>query len=130
MQYWRGKAWTNIRPGTFSVWNWNKGQYDYYKAPPNAIPGYGDEVKSPPPQVLSGLVGEDPDTSSRLLPKRSKLVGSGQVALGEIVSLSGSNGLSPSWTSVALVVLGPIAILWLLAKLSEIQEEKVLKELE
>jgi hypothetical protein len=124
MQYGKGKAWTNIKPGMFSVWNWKNGSYDYYEAPPSAADGYGDLVKPPPAQSLSGLVGEDPDYSGKILPAHSKLVGSGDLALGEIASMSGNGQLQLSVSTALLIVLGPVAFVWLLAKASELLENR------
>jgi hypothetical protein len=116
----QSKAWTNIRPGMFSVWNWDNGQYDYYKAPLGATPRYGDVVKPPPIQALSGGVGEDPDTSGRVLPYGSKLVGSGDAALGEIVSASSNFGSIPQWVIVPLVIAAPIVLLLTITKIKDL----------
>lgn len=124
----RGTAWTNVRPGfhsgtfatngVYSVWSWDKGMYDYYQADASNRPGYGSEVKPPiTPNALSGMLGEDPDRSGHSMPRSAKYVGSGSVAMGEIVSVAQPAAGLGAWTKVALALAIPTAILWLTTRM-------------
>jgi len=106
--------------GLYSAWNWDKGQYDYYESPEKQRPSYGDEIKPPPTQnALGSALGEDPDRSSHGMPRRAKYVGSGPVALGEIVSVTSVNGSVSPWIGVALALAIPTGLLWFTVKLGD-----------
>lgn len=118
----KGLAPTN---GLYSAWNWNKGQYDYYESPENQRPSYGDEIKPPPTQnALGSALGEDPDRSSHGMPRRAKHVGSGPVALGEIVSVASSDSSVSPWVGVALALAIPTGILWLTVRLGDFMGDR------
>lgn len=100
--------------GVYSVWNWDKGLYDYYQTDERNRPGYGSEVKIPvTPSAMSGVLGEDPDRSGHTMPVGAKHVGSGLMAMGEIVSsVQMVSGWSP-WIKVALAFAIPtMLLLW------------------
>jgi hypothetical protein len=105
--------------GIYSVWNWDKGLYDYYQADEHSRPGYGAEVKIPiTPNAMSGVLGEDPDLSGHTMPRAAKYAGSGVVAMGEVVSsVQMAAGWSP-WIKVALAFAIPSFLLWLTTRLS------------
>ena len=127
-QAWRGKAWTNVRPGMFSVWNWKNGEYDYYQGPPDAVAGYGDEVVHPPARAVSNPLGEDPDISAHELPRGSKRVGSGAIAVGEIAMEPGQTGGVGIWAAAALAFAIPTALLLLTTHLGSfkgLEEEEL-----
>ncbi len=125
------KSWDQVRPGVlqglaptnglYSAWNWEKGLYDYYEAPEKDRPSYGAEIQPPPAQnALGSALGEDPDRSSHGMPHSAKYVGTGSVALGEIVAVvQSANGIAP-WVGVALALAVPTAILWFTVKLGDI----------
>lgn len=107
----RGIAPTN---GLYSAWNWKKGLYDYFEVPEGSRPSYGDEVTPPPKQnALGSALGEDPDRSSHKMPFRAKYVGSGPVAMGEIVSVVEPSHSRSPWVGVALALVIPTALLWI-----------------
>ena len=110
-QAWSGKAWTNVRPGIFSVWNWDRGEYDYFQGPPESIAGYGDEVVHPSARAVSNPLGEDPDISSHELPRGSKRIGSGGTAVGEIAMEPGRTAGVGVWGAVVLAIAIPAALL-------------------
>lgn len=105
--------------GIYSVWNWDKGLYDYYQTDEKAKPGYGSEVSVPvTPGAMSGALGEDPDLSGHTMPTNSRYAGSGAMALGEVVSaVQTASGWGP-WIKVALAFVIPSALLWITTKLS------------
>jgi hypothetical protein len=105
------KSWTNVRPGMFSVWNWKRGEYDYYQGPPESVAGYGDEVIHPPARAVSNPLGEDPDISAHELPRGAKRVGSGAVAVGEVAMEPGQTGGVGLWAAAALALAIPTALL-------------------
>jgi hypothetical protein len=107
----KGKAWTNVRPGTYSVWNWKRGEYDYYQGPPESIAGYGDEVVHPPARAVSNPIGEDPDFSSHVLPRGSKRIGGGPAAVGEVAMEPGVTAGVGVWGAIALAIVIPTALL-------------------
>jgi len=125
----RGTAWTNVRPGfnmgtfatngVYSVWSWDKGMYDYYQANAANRPGYGSEVKPPITMnaLSGGMLGEDPDRSGHAMPTNAKYIGSGSLAMGEVVSAVQSAAGFGSWIKVALALTIPSAVLWLTTKL-------------
>lgn len=103
--------------GVYSVWSWNKGLYDYYQADSKSRPGYGSEVRPPmTSNSLSGVLGEDPDRSGHPMPVNVKYVGSGSLAMGEVVSAVQPAGRSP-WIAVILALTIPTALLWLATKI-------------
>lgn len=124
------KTWDTVRPGMveglastngiYSAWNWSNGQYDYFEGPASQRPSYGDEIKPPPAQNAFGsALGEDPDRSSRSMPRTARYVGSGPVALGEIVAVvESADGVSP-WMGVVLALVIPSALLWATVKLGD-----------
>lgn len=105
--------------GLYSVWNWDKGLYDYYQADERTRPGYGAEVKIPvTPNAMSGVLGEDPDLSGHTMPRAAKYAGSGIAAMGEVVSsVQTASGWSP-WVKVVLAFAIPSALLWFTTRLS------------
>jgi hypothetical protein len=104
----------------FSVWNWKTGKYDYYQAPAQTALGYGDEVKPPVKNGMSGWLGDDPDMAGHILPPGSKAVGSGDVAMGEIAAIEEERvGMSP-WIAAGLAVTIPTVILWLTINLGKL----------
>lgn len=110
--------------GLYSVWNWNKGLYDYYESPEQQRPSYGAEVKPPPVQnSLGGELGEDPDRSSNGIPPRAKRVGQGPVALGEIASVVPSSESISPWVGVVLALAIPTALLWFTVSLRKFTGE-------
>lgn len=103
--------------GVYSVWSWDKGLYDYYQADAANRPGYGSEVK--PPMVsnsLSGVLGEDPDRSGHKMPVNAKYVGSGALAMGEVVAVTPQVSRNP-WIAVILALAIPTALLWFTTKI-------------
>jgi len=114
----RGLAPTN---GLYSAWNWDKGQYDYFEAPAGNRPSYGSEIPPPPSQgALGSALGEDPDNSSHRMPMRAKYVGSGHLAMGEVVAVvEGVESASP-WVGVVLALVIPSALLWLTVRLGDV----------
>lgn len=124
----RGTAWTNVKPGfnsgtfatngVYSVWRWDKGMYDYYQADQKNRPGYGSEVKHPiTANALSGVLGEDPDRSGHEMPVNAKPIGSGSLAMGEVVSTVQTAAGMSAWVAVVLALTIPSALLWLTTKL-------------
>lgn len=118
---------TNLRPGfnsgisatngVYSVWSWNKGLYDYYQADSKNRPGYGSEVKPPiTSNSLSGVLGEDPDQSGHRMPSSAKHIGSGSLAMGEVVAIAPPAARNP-WIAVVLAMAIPTALLWLTTKI-------------
>jgi hypothetical protein len=124
-QYARGKAWTNVRPGSLgahnivSAWNWSTGQYDYYQIPKPLAPSYGDEVKPPQPGVSLAGLGEDPDQSARPIPFGARKVGSGSRALGDIASPQSTSVGPAAWVGVAIAIAVPVAILFVTVNLRD-----------
>ncbi|MHC4119750.1 MAG: hypothetical protein ACYSWO_19810 [Planctomycetota bacterium] len=111
--------------GLYSAWNWETGLYDYYESSDGQRPSYGDEVKLPPTHnSLGSSLGEDPDRSSHGIPTRAKFVGSGPVALGEIVSVVPSAESISPWIGVALALAIPTALLWLTTHLGDVVGER------
>ncbi len=100
--------------GVYSVWNWDKGLYDYYQTDERNRPGYGAEIKVPiTPNAMSGVLGEDPDRSGHTMPSGARYAGSGSMAMGEVVSaVQMETGLGP-WLKVALAFVIPSALLWI-----------------
>jgi hypothetical protein len=103
------KAWTNLRPGLYSAWNWSTGQYDYYQAR-RPTRGYGERIE-PPPAQLGGILGEDPDVSGHVLPFGARRVGSGSQAMGEIVSLPRTPVGFAALAGATMAVAAPIFLL-------------------
>jgi len=103
------KAWSNFKPGMYSVWNWSTGLYDYYQAPMRRK--YGDKIE-PPPAQLSGVLGEDPDVSGHILPLGARRVGSGSQAMGEIASMPKTPVGIAALAGAVIAVTAPIALLW------------------
>lgn len=124
-QYDRGKAWTNVRPGSLgahnvvSAWNWGTGKYDYYKIPKPLAPSYGDEVKPPQPGVSLAGLGEDPDQSARPIPFGARKIGSGSRALGDIVSPESVSAGPSAWVGVAVAIVVPVVLLFVTANLRD-----------
>jgi len=106
--------------GMYSIWNWNKGLYDYYQVPEGKRPSYGLEVNPPPPAPmgLGSVIGEDPDVSGHVLPSSAKLVGGGALAMGEVVSARQEpmTRINP-WLGVVLAIAVPTALLYVTANL-------------
>lgn len=102
--------------GMYSIWNWTHGLYDYYQSPESTRPKYGQEVP-PPPRNFSGGLGEDPDYSGHSLPRNTKFVGRGALAMGEVVSSVEPSISRNPWIKVALAIGIPTAILWLTTKI-------------
>ena len=110
--------------GLYSVWNWDKGLYDYYESPEQQRPSYGAEVKRPPVQnSLGSTLGEDPDRSSNGIPPRAKRVGQGSVALGEIASVVPSSESISPWVGVVLSRAIPTALLWITVSIRKLTGE-------
>jgi len=110
--------------GLYSVWNWNKGLYDYYESPAQQRPSYASEIKPPPHGALGSALGEDPDKSSQGIPSRAKYVGAGPVALGEIASVVPPvESISP-WIGVVLALTIPTALLWITVSLGRVAGEQ------
>jgi hypothetical protein len=113
--------------GMYSVWDWSKGQYDYFQLPKEYRPKYGEEVRPPPfSPALGSALGEDPDHSGHILPRKAKYVGSGSLAMGEIVSVSETATPINPWLCVALAIAIPTGLLWLTTKLTGRREDEVL----
>jgi hypothetical protein len=89
--------------GRYSVWNWRKGQYDYYRV--NRPLDYRARVGYPAPKSLKG-VGEVPEQAVDPLPADASFVGSGEQAIG-IIS-------APQQRSAVLFIAAALAGLWLL----------------
>ncbi len=104
--------------GVYSVWNWDKGLYDYYQTDEKNKPGYGSEIRIPvTPGAMSGLLGEDPDLSGHTMPVNARYAGSGAMALGEVVSaVQMVSGWGP-WVKVALAFAIPSALLLITTRL-------------
>lgn len=103
--------------GIYSVWDWSNGRYNYYQAPTHSKPRYGDEVQPPKPNYsLGSALGEEPDHSGNALPRGTKFLGSGQRAIGEIVS-SVESDLKNPWFAVFLAIAVPTAVLWLTTRI-------------
>lgn len=106
--------------GLYSVWNWNKGLYDYYESPEQKRPTYGSEIKPPPMHgALGSALGENPDTSSQGIPRSAKYVGNGPVALGEMASIVPPTEAISPWIGVFLALTIPTALLWLTVSLGD-----------
>jgi hypothetical protein len=84
---------------TYSVWNWEKGRYDYYQSR-ERLP-YRARLGNP---ALSGnkAVGGVPEESVHPLPSTARYVGDGEEAVGIVASPQQRSGL----VFVALVLLG------------------------
>lgn len=104
--------------GVYSVWNWDKGLYDYYQTDEKTKPGYGSEVRVPvTPGAMAGMLGEDPDLSGHTMPLSAKYAGSGAMAMGEVVSsVQNASGWSP-WIKVAMAFAIPSVLLWVTTRL-------------
>ena len=103
--------------GIYSVWDWSNGRFNYYQAPANNKPRYGDEVQPPKPNYsLGSALGEEPDHSGNSLPRGAKYLGSGHRAMGEVVS-SVESDLGNPWFAVALAIVVPTALLWLTTRI-------------
>ena len=108
--------------GTYSVWSWDKGLYDYYQADEKNRPAYGSEVRPPGmSSSLSGVLGEDPDRSGHRMPIHVKRIGSGAMAMGEIVAAPQAAGRNP-WIAVVLAMVIPTALLWLTTRLGSTRQ--------
>lgn len=87
----------------YSVWNWDKGRFDYYvvnrRRPVRQKAGY------PPPRGLKG-VGEVPEESVNPLPAGAKYVGEGDEAVGTVAE--------HRQRSATLFVAASLLALWLL----------------
>jgi hypothetical protein len=112
--------------GMYSVWDWATGKYKYYQAPEPDRPKYGEEVPPPPfSPALGSALGEAPDTSGHSLPPRAKYVGTGSLAMGEIVSeVSTQTPINP-WLCVGLAIVVPTALLWLTTRLDNRPQEEI-----
>lgn len=112
-----GLPWTNVRPGGLwgassspsprdiaSSWNWRDGRWDYYELPRDAVPEYGERVTHAVPS--GGGLAEVPEQSGHPLPMGSRLVGSGDVAIGTVVQ-SPETGTNRGWWIAA----GALAVL-------------------
>ena len=105
--------------GMYSVWDWSTGKYNYYQAPQADRPKYGEEVPPPPfSPALGSALGEAPDTSGHTLPRNAKCVGTGSLAMGEIVSSIESGTPFNPWLCVGLAIVIPTALLWLTTKMN------------
>jgi hypothetical protein len=94
-----------------SIWNWDTGKYDYYRVPASSRRPYGEDMKPPPAGQALGGVGEDPDVSSHPLPLGSRKVGSGNQAMGNIVSLPRTTVGMVTWGAMALAIGIPVMLL-------------------
>lgn len=103
-----------------SVWNWDTGRYDYYRVPTSSRRTYGAEMTPPPAGQALGGVGEDPDASSHPLPIGSRMVGSGDQAMGNIVSLPRTATALATWAALALAIGIPVAMLLGMAHLGDL----------
>lgn len=79
----------------YSVYDYTRRAYDYYEAPGPK----GTHAGSPPkPAVVSprqvGDIGAAPESASWRLPMGARKVGSGEMPIGRIASLSGSDAFS------------------------------------
>jgi hypothetical protein len=87
----------------YSVWNWDKGRFDYYAVnrhrPSRQKSGY------PPSQGLKG-VGETPEQSVNPLPAGARYIGEGDEAIGTMAQ--------PKKRSATLFVAASLVALWLL----------------
>jgi hypothetical protein len=119
----KSKAWTNVRPGTYSAWNWQTGLYDYYQGVESTV-GYGDQVRHPGPRLVTNPVGETPEESAHPLPRGVRKVGSGPTALGEIVDASNADMGLAGLAGVALAIIIPAALLWVTANLGRFLEPR------
>ena len=87
----------------YSVWNWKKGRYDYYRSKhPRA---YRARVGYPKARGLKG-VGEIPEQSVHPLPSNAVYVGEGDTAVGTVAQ--------PQQRSVALFAVVALLGLWAL----------------
>lgn len=102
---------TAPRPGTYSAWNWRTGQFDYF-VKRSGMAGYGDPVGHPKARVVDNPVGESPEQSAQMLPRGARKVGSGEVALGEVVAVQETTSDLAAWGRVALALVIPSLLLW------------------
>jgi len=87
----------------YSVWNWKKGRYDYYRSQlPRA---YRARIGYPKASGLKGL-GEVPEQSVHPLPAGAKYTGEGDEAIGTVAQ--------PRQRSVGLFVVATLLGLWAL----------------
>ena len=91
-------------PDVYSVWNWEKGQYDYYSG--NRSHGYRSTVGYPASRAQQGL-GEVPERSVQPLPAGVRYIGSGTTARGMVAAPSKRSGLV-----FAGLALGALALVW------------------
>lgn len=80
----------------YSVYDHTRHEYDYFEAPG---PG-GTHAGSPPKPRAVGDIGSSPERASWKLPAGAHKVGAGFLPQGRIASLSGSDGLSGSTTTI------------------------------
>ena len=88
----------------YSVWNWNKGRYDYYRS--NRSRPVRSRVGYPAARGLKG-VGEVPEQSVHALPAGAQYVGEGDMAVGTVASPVKRNG--------AVFVVAALGALWWLS---------------
>ena len=87
----------------YSIWNWEKGRYDYYRA--NSARPYRSRVGYPAPRGIKGL-GEVPEESVHPLPAGAEYVGSGDTLVGTMAS--------PTKRSALLFIAVAAIGLWIL----------------
>lgn len=97
----------------YSRWRPDQNRFDYYEAA--GSPGWGDDL--PAPMVgAAGSIGVASVDLGRKLPLGARRVGSGTVARGMVVPVSGAAGLGALAFSVGLgeiaMILGGAAIGW------------------
>jgi hypothetical protein len=74
----------------YSVYDYTRRAYDYYEAPG---PG-GTHAGSPPKPRAVGDIGAPPDRASWKLPIGARKIGTGEMPVGRIASLGGTDALS------------------------------------
>lgn len=88
---------------TYSVWNWKKGRYDYYRS--GTPRPFRARISYPAARGLRGM-GEVPEQSVHNLPLDAVFVGEGDEAVGVISSGKQRSGV--------VFVIVSVALLWLL----------------
>ena len=75
-----------MRNDVASCWNWNKGKYDYYRIPAHSVEPYGARVRHPETGNGMSGVGEVPEHTGHDLPAGSFVIGSGDIAIGQVAA--------------------------------------------
>jgi hypothetical protein len=86
---------------TYSVWNTDTRQYDYYRGPG---PG-GTHAGSPPRRRSKTALGASPEDAAWKLPPSAVKTGSGDIPVGRIASIGNASALGIDTSDVVSVAV-------------------------